>query len=136
MIIWEFILKDEDVCTALTRLYAEMGVNPLAVQLGVSRVALLKKLRECGIATRGRGGAHFRIDMSILPDKWWELSTEELCGITNYCANYVRKLRRKKLCDLGVTTKAVSQDLPSDTKELSSELPSTETTPEFGENES
>jgi len=100
MIIWELLLKDEDICVTLRRLYAEMGVGPLANNLGISRVTLIKKLKECGIESHTRGGPHNRVDMSTLPDKWWQFPTEELAELTGYCYNYCRKLKRSKVCEL------------------------------------
>jgi len=124
MIMWELLLKDEDVCDALKRMYAESSVNIIATHLGVSRIALIRKMKECGIVMRKRGGAHPRIELDTLADRWWEKSTDELVSMTGYCSNYVRKLKRKKLMDLEAKkcnsvsiTNTDSPDSPNGTKD-------------------
>ena len=117
MIYWELLLGSEDPCGQITRLYTEMkSANVLAEYLGVSRTSVVMKLRECGVKMRGRGGGHVRMDRDLLPDKWWYMSTEDLVHLTGYSSNYVRRLRRKKLCSLEESIKVAKAGLSSSIK--------------------
>jgi hypothetical protein len=122
MIFWEMLLKTDDTKRALTELYEEFGgVAPLAMHLGISRSSLLNKMKELGIERRKPGGPHFRVERQVLPDRWWNMDTDTLVRVTGYTPNYVRRLRREKLCELAATTKTQQAVSSSDSKGTPSE---------------
>lgn len=116
MIYWEILLETENVCDTLKQLYIELhGVRAVASHLGVSTVALRKKLKACDITMLPRGGPHARFTRDSFPEKWWNMSTEQLSRVTGYSHNYVRKLRKEKLCQLEQLIKTRGQDSISST---------------------
>jgi len=96
MIYWELMLKTEKVCDELRRLYiAYQSISALAEHLGVAKGTLRKKLAECKIEVRKRGGAHHKIDVGMLPENAADMSPDQLAEVTGYTENYCRKLLSK-----------------------------------------
>jgi len=95
MIYWDLILKTDNICDELRKLYTSMSLRVLAEYLGVSRASVRKKLVECGVPLRPRGGPHYRIPRSELPENATDMTPAQLAKLTGYSVNYCRKLRRK-----------------------------------------
>lgn len=95
MIYWDLILKTEDVAEELERLYSQISLHALADHLGVSKDSLRKKLKECGIEIRPRGGSYPRIPDDDLPTNAHKMDTEQLASLTGYSTQYCRKLRAR-----------------------------------------
>jgi len=93
MIYWDLILKTEDVCGELQRMYSQLSLQALARHLGVSKDALRKKLLSCNIEIRSRGGSYPRIPRDDLPEDAYKMDTAQLAVLTGYTEQYCRKLR-------------------------------------------
>jgi hypothetical protein len=105
MIFWELLFRCEthEVCDAIQRAYEEFGsVQNLAVHLGVSRIALTRKMKLCGTKMHRRGGQHFRFSRELLPEQWWLMTTDGLANVTGYSRNYAYKLLRAERIKLGL----------------------------------
>ena len=95
MIYWDLILKTNDICEELERLYQTMSLRALADYLGVSKDALRQKLKACSVTLRTRGGSFPRLTKDQLPEGWYKMDPQQLCGLTGYSINYCRKLIRE-----------------------------------------
>ncbi len=93
-IYWDLLLKTEDITEELRRLY-ECGssILELADYLGVSQTALRRKLHECGIKLRPRGGPHYKVERDQLPTNYRAMSIHQIAEATGYSIHYARKLK-------------------------------------------
>lgn len=96
MIYWDLIIKAANICEELERLYENQSLRALADYLGVSKDSLRKKLKECGVPLRTRGGSFPRLTKDQLPEGWWQMDPEQLSALTGYSLNYCRKLIREE----------------------------------------
>jgi len=113
MIYWDLLLKcpEEDVPRVLREHYeAFKSIRALAEFLGVSNVVLFKKLKECNIPRRPRGGAHFRYPREYFPAEWWKLTPEQLSDVTGYAIPYCRKLLLRKRKEMGDASAPTGKD--------------------------
>ena len=95
MIYWDLILKSEDVCGELERMYSQMSLEALAKHLGVSKDTLRKKLILCKIKIRTQGGSYPRISRDDLPVDAHKMDVAQLAACTGYTEQYCRKLRTR-----------------------------------------
>jgi len=113
MIYWDLLLKcsEEEVPRVLKEHYdAFRSIKAMAEFLGVSDVALYKKLKECNIPRRPRGGAHFRYPREYFPKDWWKLTPDQLSDVTGYAERYCRKLILRKKKELARAAENAGKD--------------------------
>jgi len=93
---WVELLDTANVAERLRELYKDHALTDLAKYLGVSSEILRQKLLSYGIVMRPVGGYRaFKFPRTLLPDGWWNLTTEELVELTGFTDQYVRKIRRE-----------------------------------------